>query len=403
MSGTRLAPVVNDRILATYQAHNYKHQIIAMGGDDSASCELAVDPTEAFDIFGAYLGNRVQTIVNNPSAPIFEGYINRINLEIRGFKFSVSLDTLGNRVMVSYFNKVSAPNSKVSAEVLNQDSIDIYGSKMLTQDLGIEYLTTDTRHNVQRDLLLAKHADPYEQMTVTPTGNASNYSLKLEIKGFYHTLEWDTFEVGVATSQVSSIVFNYLWYVLVSNATGYNSSRFTSNGTGVFYNTEDFTFFNANATYNTSTEKRGGQSHLDFIRQHVEPGDGVNDWVFGITRTDPNLGYRRAYYRQANTETKYYTNIFKDRRVYSATGELLDPWTITPDANISILDIPSFNTPLNAQIPVSYVEKINYDGETGQVTWASKEDLTLSGQYQLGKVNKTEGASFGRDARRSYY
>ncbi len=242
-------------------------------------------------------------------------------------------------------------------------------------------------------------------MTIAPSGNASNYSLKLEIKGFYHTLAWDTFETVANVQTVGTLVTVAMVYAgNVNSISGYNSSRFADNGTGIFFNTEDFDDMNfSNAVYSSSMEKRGGQSHLDFIIQHVEPGDGVNDYVFGITRMDTNRGYRRGYYRQANTDVKYYTNMFSDRRIYSSTGELLDPWTITPDASISILDIPSFNTPLNTEIPSLYIEKINYDGETGQITWASKEDLTLSGQYQIGKVNKTEGASFGRDSRRVYY
>lgn len=405
ISGTRTVPIIDDRILGTYDAYNYKHQIIAMGGDDSASCELGVTKDEAFEIFGAYLGNRIQAFVNNPSAPIFEGYINRINLEIEGFKFSVSLDSLGNRVMMSYFNTVSLPNTKVTSEVTDQASIDVFGSKMATQDLGIEYLSTDTRHNTQRDLFLAKQSDPYKQMTVAPSGNATGYSLKIEIRGFYHTLAWDTFETTANTQTVGSLVTVAMVYAgNAASIAGYNSSRFADNGYGVFFNTEDFSDMDfSNAVYTSSMEKRGGQSHLDFIRQHVEPGDGINDYVFGITRTDPNLRYRRGYYRQANTETKYFTNMFSDRRIYSSTGELIDPWTITPDANIAILDLPSFNTPLNTQTASSYITKVTYDGESGLVTWASKEDLTLSGQYQTGKVNRAEGSPFGQLTRRSYY
>ncbi len=149
ISGTRLAPVFNDRLLATYQAHNYKHQILAMGGDDAASCELDVPQSEAFDIFGSYLGNRIQVLVNNPSSPIFEGYINRINLEIQGYKFSVSLDTLGNRVMLSYFNTTSLPNNKVTTEVINQSSIDVWGRKPFLRiwGLSIHQVTRGTTSN----------------------------------------------------------------------------------------------------------------------------------------------------------------------------------------------------------------------------------------------------------------
>lgn len=404
ISGNYDSAVVNDTTLACFEVFNYKHSWAWQGGCDSATCELQVTPQEAMTIFESFLGNRVQAHVDNPLSPIWEGYINRIDLELNGSKMSLSLDNMMNRVSVSYFNSSGSPDNKITTEVTNDDSISVYGSKSGAVDIGVEYYASDNRHHITRDKYLARLA--YPEFTIAPSSNATVFTLKLSMKGFYHTIGWDTFEVASAgVYDVGNTVFYYLWYAgLGTSVAGFNSSQTSGNGYGVFFNTDDYqqTWF-GNASYNTTFEKRAGQSHLDFIKQHVDAGDGVNDWVFGVTTTDPNLGYRRVYYRQANTDTKYYTTLYGDRRIYSLTGELLSPWDIRPDASISIRDMPTLSLRLNNDISTPYITRVEYDAETGVVTWASKDDVTLTGAYQLGKVNRSEGSPFGHLSRRSYY
>jgi hypothetical protein len=61
-------PKVGNGFLRRLQAFNYQHSINAIGGFDTASCDVALRSVdEAQQFLDQYIGNRVAIYVDNPS------------------------------------------------------------------------------------------------------------------------------------------------------------------------------------------------------------------------------------------------------------------------------------------------------------------------------------------------
>lgn len=408
IGGTYPTVNVSDTFFTRYLAYDYKHKISAFGGDDSATARLMIPKSEAEVIFGEYVGNRVAVYADNPVVPIFEGIINRVNIEVNGVKLSRSLDGMYNRVSVKYQNPSASPETQITSEVINQDSIDVYGSKQGTLDAGQTYSNVTGIATTLRSKALNQLAWP-QISTVSSTGN--EYKCTIEMIGFYHTLDWDTRLTTITNSeQVWGALFSFTRWATNLNLVHRNSSGVAGNGWGVFFNDRDSTDFDeTNAAFNITLEKRAGESALSFARKVVEAGDGTSDWVFQISRTVHRGGaytfttvptttpapYRRSIYRAANTDVEYFTQAYGDKRIYTPSGYEVKPYNVLPDRSIFVSDILEGWNKQGQDPRIGYIETVDYDGNTGVATWQTKDSLRVEDMFKLRQYARSTNGRFG--------
>lgn len=406
-------PQVNyaERYYGRYLAYDYKHKISAFGGDDTASARLMVPKSEAEIIFGDYVGNRVAVYADNPNMPIWEGMINRVSIEVNGIKLSRTLDGMYNVVNVKIQNTGAAPETTLTSEVTNPDSIEQFGWKQGTIDVGVAYANDISIANVMRDKSLNQLAWP--QVSTVASGN-QEFRCTIEMIGFYHTFDWDT---RVLNDGAVSPVWVSMFQVCKYDGLGAiysprNCSDFANNGWGVFFNDRDDADFDiTNASFTMPRTKLGGESALTYARKCTEPGNGTNDYVFGITRTvhrggsitfgsQPNSvpsAYRRMVWKQANTDVAYTTNAYGDGRIYTISGSEIKGYKILPDRSIRISDLLlGWNKPGDPP-NVAYIETVSYDGNTGIASWQTKDSLRTEDAFQLRKNAKSTTSRFGAD------
>lgn len=386
-----------------YLAYNYGHTISAIGGFDKASCNLNVDRVEAENIYFNYVGNDVAVHVDNPLEPIFEGYINRVTIEAGDIRTSRGLDEMANNTYVVYADGTAAPRTKVTLATTNTTSGATFGFKSKMIEIGEQYTNGAGIATAMRNKYLARYS--YPSISTVQAGG-QGFSVSIEIYGYYHTWSWDVFgSTNTTLIAAGDAVFLYTFNTTppsIASMTGLNSSNYANNGNGVFYNDRDFTLWSSNGGFTITLEKRVGETHWQKMLNIVEAGDGVNDWVIGITGTDPNLGYRRAYYRQASTTLKYVTTAYGDRRFYTTYGQLVPLWYIRPDASVLIRDLSSTFSGTGDDPRVAYIHSVDYDAEAQKISWATRDNLTLGGFYQYAHQNKETGRAFGAEQRQYF-
>jgi hypothetical protein len=109
-------PALGNDFLRRLPVYNYRHTIAAVGGFDTASCDIAIRSREEGQQFlDQYIGNRVAFYVDNPVEPIWEGFINRMTFDAGGVQYTISLDEMTNRVTVTYTDvAASATNAQIT-------------------------------------------------------------------------------------------------------------------------------------------------------------------------------------------------------------------------------------------------------------------------------------------------
>lgn len=398
----QIAFTSGDRFIKRHLTYNYKHTIASFGWFDTASCELVADRSEAQQIFQEYPGCRVAFFADNPMMPIWEGFIERVEIDTGNVKLGRGLTEMSNSINVKYFDTASSPNTKLTAKVDNTVSQAIYGVKMGAYDAGVFYTGgggSETTH--LKNKLLALHAHPFTSMQAS---SSQNVTIKLFFNGFYHTLDWETFETSdTATDVASNVIFGFAWYWAAHPTLAlYNRD--------VFYSSTDYqATHEANTAFSISFEKKGGTSHLQKIREITESGglDGSTyvDYVFGITPTIPSLGYRRAYYRKANTEVKYIVKAYGDPGLFSVNGLKVRPWIVTPDCVVQASDLlPSWNG-VGTDPRLGYITQVTWDSNQDYVAWQTKDNrmTSMTGAFQLDRANKQIGTNFGPPRPDMYY
>jgi hypothetical protein len=383
-------------LFGQYNVTNYRHKLAAIGGYDTASCNLAVSKAEAELIFANFIGNAITVHVDDPTMPIFDGYINAINYEIGNYTFRRSLDEMANRIRVTYYNADSpaAQKTEMTAVVNNTASQAIYGIKETNIDAGVHYNNADKTHKtVLRNTLLNVLAWP--QVSIT-SGGGGGVTVSLEIKGWYHLWDWMVYEnTGAVTTDA--------WTAFVDKAGGGSRSANLDFVMQVFPASGWANFATANASFNISNTSKTGQTYLQWLQSIAESGDGVNEWVFGIT---PRLAGkpgtdRYFYYRPSNTVITYTTRAMDNAgAIYDPFGNKIDPWRVKPDNGIRISDVlANFGSVSGDNPRESYIKFIEYDAESQSVSWQSSDDSTLEGAFNLRKYYKKHGKRFGAPIR----
>lgn len=372
-------PVQGDIFLGRWKTYSYKHRIAAAGGFDTADCEISVSKNEAERFVEDYLGCRVAVYVDNPSAPIWEGFISRVTINVGTLVYSRSLDKLYNRVSGVYTESSTGSTTQLTA-VDNLTSQAIYGVKEGSPENRITN-SAATSLTDERDRILSKQS--YPQSSFNFGRVAATPMIRLEMKGFYWWLSWVKY-INTSTSQtnVSSILDTMI--------SAYPNTAFIDV---------------SNSEIQTNTRKRVPnhitRSHLttwDAAQTLQEPGDGTNAYVIGVTPTKPD-GTRVFYYREANTEIEYLLRS-QDGKIRDVFGRIIKPWLVQPDRVARINDILLGEYDSDRDPRTLYLDKIDYDAEGLGVQMASSDDLTAEGAFQLRFSYKLIGDRFGAENRR---
>jgi len=356
--------------LRRYQAFNYRHSIKAVGWFDTASCELALSGKEAELFLEQYIGNRVAVFVDNPVEPIWEGMITRITFQQGTVTFTNSMDDMTNRVAVTYQSpNLAAPQTNTSTYIDNLASQAIYGIKESILQLGV---TPEAASNARRDairaLRLAIRSWPLTSAVFNSSARAG--LVKVEMRGFYQTLDWDHYSSVVTTAPNANVLVQE---VVQGNING-----------STFFDDTDASLMNSNVSFVARRESQVGLTRWQMCQTIQEAGDGVHRWIMGVTPTDANLGTRRFYYRQADNTVKYIVRQSDGmgviRNIY---GQKVDPWRIVPDGSVRLNDA-LVGWDLQGDDPrVSYLAVVQYDAERQTIAWQSEDNITFDGIFRL--------------------
>lgn len=377
-------PAIGDTFQKAYTTLNYSHKISANGWFDSARCSLAVDRNEAENIFRNYLGNRVAIYVDNPVEPIWEGFINRVNLNTGSVQLSASLDKMTNRVLVQWSTGQGRAPAQ-TAEQTDADSIATYGSKMVHIDLGELYTTNTGLPTAVRDAIIAQRPTP--PVSAIGTGGQSTGLVEIEMLGFYHTLKWDTFDV--VTADATDIPRKLL--TDTSPSYTYNS--------GVFYDDTNTSRVDATTSFTAPGTRRAGESTWDMAVKMVEASPSGSRYVTGISPTSPNTGERIAYFEAARETVDYAVDAYGDGRLTNLGGLPVNPWDVRPNRSVLLRNILLGEAETFATGKIAWIKAINYDAESQTVSWETDDDTSLPGVFALNTQEKATNVPLSADRR----
>lgn len=375
-------PKVGTTFVKRYTAFNYRHKVAAVGGFDTAQCDLLVTRTEAERWLELYLGNRVAFYVDNPIEPIWEGLVNRVIFQIGAVTFTASLDKLYNRVQVQY-NTATTVNTTTAANTT--DSQNIYGIKQGVIDANLTYGAN--LPNALRDFNVTAYAWPRASASISGGAN-SPILLSVEFVGFYHTLEWEIrADATNALVNASVIISN-----CISNL---------ANGT-TFFDNSNTSLITTNTAFTPNRLQRNGQTAWQVMQSVVEAGDGVSvPWVMGITPTKYGTNTRLFYYQAANTAIEYHARLSDGLRVRNKSGGIIKPWRVQPDRSILLADALTGWASVGDDPREMYIEMIEYDAESQSVAWQTSDNIELEGAMQLNRYFKAHNQRFGAPVRQA--
>lgn len=386
-------PKVGSSFIARYPVFNYKHRILAQGGFDTASCQIAIDAKGGETALEQWNGSRVAIYAQNAAVPIWEGLISRIILKAGAAVFTASLDEMFNKVRVTFDQRNVTPNTQITTPVNNTTSQAIYGIKEGNIDAyGANSVSADvTQKTTLANRVLATRA--YPKVSTAFAGSSSNDLLSIEMVGIYQTLQWETYDPGAAVGVATPTAWFPTFFTTVS------VHRFSNLST--FFDNADQSQIGTNTSFNVPPS--ASQTYWDIIRGIAETGDGSNRYITGITATDPNTGTRRVYYQLANTTVEYTLSARRDvGRVRTLFGAPIPPWEVRPDRGVRIMDVLTGWNLTGDDPREFYLEAVNYDGNSQTVSLQSSDNIELEGALQLDSYYKAIGTRFGPPLRTVY-
>lgn len=386
-------PKLGSGFLTRYPVFGYKHRILAMGGFDTASCQLAVDRKVGEQAIEQWIGNRVAVYAQNAAIPIWEGLISRIIWKSGAAVFTASIDEMFNKVRVTYSQRNATPNTQLTTPVSNTTSQGIFGIKEGNID---SYGNNSTSADITAKTTLANRylaTRAYPKVSTAFGSSSANDLLSVEMVGFYKTLEWETLDPGALAGAATPSAWFGFWFVTAG------ASRFSNLAT--FFDNTDQTQIATNATFNYIPAS--GQTYWNNVIAATDPGDGTNRYVAAMTPTDPNTGTRRLYYQPANTAVEYTLSTRRDvGRVRTVYGAPVPPWEVRPDRSVRVMDVLTGWNLTGDDPREFYTEAVNYDAESQTVSLQSADNIELEGALQLDNYLKPIGTRFGPAPRTVY-
>lgn len=370
-----------------YRAYQWRHKISAVGWFDTASCVLSVPRAEAEEFFDM-LEFDARLFVDNPRKRVWQGFINRVTLTIGNITYTSSLDSMSNRASVTY----SAPD--VSAAPQNTTAVDnttsqtVYGIKEGALDGYLIEGTNITKLNTLRQTVANAQSWP-QKSVVFNTGRAAGNDalLQIELLGWYHTLNWAKYTTTSPTGANNPDV-------IIDNALGTypNPTFFSVSGE----------YIEANGAFSQNARTRIGQTYWEWFQSLQEAGDGSSRWVMGITNPDQPPWYNRGfYYRQANTDIEYFIRA-ADGKVRNVYGQIVQPWNVLPDRGVRIADVLPAWSGVGDDPSTFYIDAVDYESESQSVQFASTDNITAEGVFNVKQYFKTTGKRFGVWTRRMW-
>lgn len=364
-------PTVGTNHIKTKQAYNYRHQISANGWFDTASCDLAMTALESEMALESYVGNPVKVYVDNPAQPIWEGIITTISYDAGGTLVRRSIDPMMNRAEVVVQKASNAAGSQTLVTTANNvlPSQAIYGVKEGSIDAyvveGTNLVPLQGYTYAARDTLLNVNGWPQSSIT-----QGSNRNVHVEMKGYYHTLEWEMYWDAVSALKTASAL---IAYILAATA-NYD----------LWFDYLDTSGIETNAAFTINQQLRIGMTKWQAHLRITEAGNAAGDYyIVGIEPTNPTTKTRRLYYRQANGETVYTARAADGLRVRNFYGGLVRPWTVVPDRILQITDIlPGWNSQGDDPRAI-YLRSIQYEAERQTVRWQGSDNTTGEGIFQI--------------------
>lgn len=370
---------------------NYRHRKLAVGGDDSASGTLAISMNEAEWWYENTIGNGVMVFVDDPIAPVFDGYISRVTYEIGGEIFTRSVDEMFNRTNMDSYSKAGAALA-VTSDVNVAASQSIYMVKEGRIAGEVDY--GGTSKAAIRSILSAKYAWP--QVSFSQGGGA--IALKLEIKGWHHIWEWENYDSANTTVIDADVaVARATVNTLASPESNENGQYIYAVGAGGIGNTWA-QFIQVNPGFTISREATNSPTYWDRLTEIVAGGNGSNaPWVIGITRRNAFNATRYVYYKPANTAVEYYRRQSSEPgAVRDRFGRLVQPWRAEPDRSIQVTDV-LFGWAQAGQDPrATYIEALEYNSDDQTVTYQGGDDITATGIFGVNQRFKVRGRGVGR-------
>lgn len=374
-------PPVGNHLITRRQAFKYQHQKLAIGGDDTMSCEIPLSRIEAELAAENWIGSRVAVFVDNPVEPIWEGLISRTDVNVGGLTVSRSLDSMWNRVAV-VTDSFAAGTPVQTAYHDETDSQAQYGVKAGIADGYADRVTISAQLDAIRSLVISQNAWP---LTSIRQGGGNANTVRIECKGFYHTLKWE----NVYKSSSAAIAINTKITNILAGL---------ANGTTFFDNTET-QYIDTNVAFTINDDNRIGRSAWQELQTIQGGGDGSAYWVMGITRTNALLGTRALYYRAGRTDVYYTARLSDGLRVRNLYGGLVRPWSVEPDRAIRVQDLMVGWSGRGLDPRETYIEAVRYNADKQEVSWTGADDLYMQGAFQLHRFYKVHDTIFGAPPR----
>ncbi len=371
-------PILGNGFIQSYPVYNYRHSINAMGGFDTASCDIAIrSRDEGQQFLDLYVGNRVAFYVDSPTDPIWEGFINRMTFNAGGVEYSISLDEMCNRARSLY--TVAAGSTAQTAVTNDTNSQAVFGIKQEQIDLG--YMGNASGVTILQQVAIAQRA--YPKTSVLPSSGGSGL-LHIEFLGFYHTLEWEDHRQTVAgNAQLGALVDTVIGAVV---------------NTTTFFDNTDLTLTVANTSL-IDQQTINGETKWDMLQKIAEHGNAASYYIIGITPTDYATGTRRFYYQQASTAITYTARQSDGLRIRNLYGQLVDPWRVRPDTGIRVSDMLIGWDGLGDNPTETYIKKIDYDANRQSCIYSGDDDVSVEGVFNFKRFNNALGKRLGSPRR----
>lgn len=380
---------MNGFLLKTVNLYNYVHRISALGGFNTANASVQIPISQAQNFATSFIGCVIRVFVDNPCEAVWEGLITRATYNIGGVSYTISTDETQNRVKVTYFDaNAGTPATTATATSNNTTSQAIYGVLEGNFEAGVHFNSANTTHlTTLRNTMLLQ---AYPRLSLSSSASGDGF-VEIEMQGLmYYTFDRNNYASTDTTLTNAGALFQRVTCGVDRSA---NASSVIEDS-AAYPNTFD-ALIQGNSTFQMTRESRTGQSYLQFIQSIVEAGDGTQQWTWGITAFDRNRGTRRVYYRPASTTVAYTCNSLKDYgRLRTPNGTIIPGWKIRPDAVVRVVDLLAFPATIPDNPQYAYIQDIEYDGNSGLVSWQSGDNITMEGAIGRNRYFKKHGVQF---------
>jgi hypothetical protein len=312
--GTSGVPTAQWRMSLSGIIDSYEHTIASKFGFESMSCSFVATEAEAMEWFDRLM---YSAVVYSPDADvIWEGYLNRVDVELGQERRSISLDSMANRIRVRYTTVLGTPGTTATAS--NTDSQALYGVKDFVLSIG-DYTAT-AAGNLRDTQLNALDFPKMEPSTTVATGEQGQVRVTLQFLGWYETLGWvltsnTTTTTAVTTTQVGS---------LLSTLASTNAFISTSTRNIAASGISDTQYIGPDTSYRTKIEAL------------LEQGNSSNQRLAWGVYEDRE--FHVAQWAGTTPDTITYKRYLGDDLIYK-NGAVADPWNIRPNAMYEVVDI----------------------------------------------------------------